>query len=547
MRKLFALLLALCLTALLATPVFAALPKGTGVITNSAHVSGSEFSSKSSIAKKLNKMFAGDIGLYVDKKKTTLVDAALGTRNVPNNNVYQYWGPKAYAGTSCYAYANAFYGHFYDGVSPHSTLTGNHQKVKATGTISYANFKKWGVRDDAAVYIREGNHSVVVLHYDENYITYIDGNGDGKGLIALRKEAWKRGSGSNLYNSKPSLIVQPKESYFAAGSMGKKQSKPCSEGGSSHDWDEGKVTKEPTCKEAGKKTYTCEDCGKTKEESVAKTTEHTYGEWSVTKEATCTEKGTKTAACTVCGKEKTKSVKALGHDYGKAVTMQETNIYTPGITEKTCTRCEKVKQTKSLCTFRDKELGITLTAKEKVFSKETRIIALCPGEYEEGLEEQLQSGKFYLYSLDAQKNEEAVTPKGKVTLELKIPEGFGENLALYRLEAETVQVLETVLEDGTITAELESLGLFALCDLDIPYVPETTQPPTEPETEPVTEPETFVTVPLTTAAQPRKAAPAKQPDILLVALLATMPLTASIGVVGYLIIKKRNKNKVTAE
>ena len=219
MKKWLCAIVAACLMWLLAVPAYAALPDGVGMITNCNHISGKEFSSKSSIAKKLDKMFAGDIGLYKDSKKTTLVNAALGTSNVPNNNVYQYWGPDSRAGTSCFAYANAFYGHFYDGVYPHHSLNSNHKVIKATGKITYKNFVKWGVRDDAAVYIREGNHSIIVLHYNEDYITYVDGNGNGKGLIAIRKEAWKRSKGANIYDQKPSLIVQPTTSYFAAGSM----------------------------------------------------------------------------------------------------------------------------------------------------------------------------------------------------------------------------------------------------------------------------------------------------------------------------------------
>ena len=40
-----------------------------------------------------------------------------------------------------------------------------------------------------------------------------------------------------------------------------------------HDWDEGKITKEATCKEEGIKTYTCKNNSKhTKEESIPKIT-----------------------------------------------------------------------------------------------------------------------------------------------------------------------------------------------------------------------------------------------------------------------------------
>ena len=112
MKKWLTALAAVCLLAITVLPVSAALPSGVGMVTNCKNVSGSEFSSKSSVANKLNKMFAGDIGLYKDRNKTVLVDAALGTKNVPNNKVHQYWGSRA--GTSCFAYANAFYAHFYE-------------------------------------------------------------------------------------------------------------------------------------------------------------------------------------------------------------------------------------------------------------------------------------------------------------------------------------------------------------------------------------------------------------------------------------------------
>ena len=35
-----------------------------------------------------------------------------------------------------------------------------------------------------------------------------------------------------------------------------------------HTWDEGKVTKKATCTKDGVKTYTCENCGQTKTETI---------------------------------------------------------------------------------------------------------------------------------------------------------------------------------------------------------------------------------------------------------------------------------------
>ena len=44
-----------------------------------------------------------------------------------------------------------------------------------------------------------------------------------------------------------------------------------------HQWDAGKETKAPTCKEEGEKTYTCSVCKATKTEAIGKTENHTFG------------------------------------------------------------------------------------------------------------------------------------------------------------------------------------------------------------------------------------------------------------------------------
>lgn len=543
MKKRIFSLFAVCLVFLLATPVYAALPEGTGMITSCSAVSGSEFSPDPAIAAKLDKMFAGDIGLYKDKNKTQLVNAALGTSNVPNNGVWQYWGPEPRAGTSCFAYANAFYCTFYDGVYPHHQINSNHVKVTATGKISYANFVKWGVRDDAAVYIREGNHSIIVLHYDENYITYVDGNGNARGLIAIRKEAWQRGSGANMYNQKPSLIVQPTTAYFPAGSMGKL---PCTEGGTYHAWNQGNIVQAATCKDAGLKVYTCTACGKTKEEAISKVS-HMFGAWSVTEEATCSKIGTKTSVCQVCGVEKSESVEKIGHSYGKYVTVQEATIFSAGVQEKTCSGCGKVKKMKTDCVFREETLGITLTAQEGVFPENTEISVTAP---EEGTVEhnaigqalQGVTGKFFPYVWDIRVQEENVTPKGKVVLEIAIPAGFGNNLALYAVAEDTAQILDCTidLENKAITLELETLPMLALCDLDVPWE----RSPAERVAQPVTElaaQGTAIVIKEIEQTQKRN-----DPYILLIAAAAIL-FVVCIVAVTVVIVKKRKKTEIPEE
>ena len=133
-----------------------------------------------------------------------------------------------------------------------------------------------------------------------------------------------------------------------------------------HAWNKGTVTKEPSCKESGEKTYACSDCGATKTESMAKNENHNFGAWekadgtnhkhacticgkeesaahtwnsgTVTKVPTCTEAGEKVFTCTACGHTKTESVsKTNDHSYG-VWTMVDDTTHTHS-----CTLCGKVE------------------------------------------------------------------------------------------------------------------------------------------------------------------------------------------------------------
>ncbi len=149
-----------------------------------------------------------------------------------------------------------------------------------------------------------------------------------------------------------------------------------------HIWDEGKITKEPTCSALGEKTYTCASCGTTRTEEVEKLphtpqkveavaptctnsglTEgsvcgvcgitltpqeivaalgHLWDQGAVAKTPTCTEEGAYTYTCQRCGETMTKALDAAGHTEevipGKPATCTE-----PGLTDgKICSVCQAV-------------------------------------------------------------------------------------------------------------------------------------------------------------------------------------------------------------
>ena len=124
-----------------------------------------------------------------------------------------------------------------------------------------------------------------------------------------------------------------------------------------HSWNQGEITKEPTCKEEGEKTFTCSICGNTKTEKVsttdhqhmeirnqknptckeagysgdtycadcgvkifsgqtiAKTEDHSWNQGEITKEPTCKEEGEKTFTCSICGNTKTEKVSTTDHQH----------------------------------------------------------------------------------------------------------------------------------------------------------------------------------------------------------------------------------------
>ena len=120
------------------------------------------------------------------------------------------------------------------------------------------------------------------------------------------------------------------------------------------DFDDGKITQNPTHFEEGVRTHTCTVCERTKEEPIAKTAEHSFSDWApyglnedehireckcgevetadctfdngvVTQNPTHFEEGIKTYTCTVCERRKTEPVpKTTEHSFG-AWTPDATN------------------------------------------------------------------------------------------------------------------------------------------------------------------------------------------------------------------------------
>ena len=127
-----------------------------------------------------------------------------------------------------------------------------------------------------------------------------------------------------------------------------------------HNWDNGKITKAATCKEAGIKTYTCTACNATKTETIAKTNSHNWSGYKVTKEPTCTAAGTQTRTCSVCGKTESQSVPATGHSYGAWTTTKEPTCTEKGVETRKCSKCSAT-ETKDIAALGHKFSNPTVT------------------------------------------------------------------------------------------------------------------------------------------------------------------------------------------
>ena len=94
-----------------------------------------------------------------------------------------------------------------------------------------------------------------------------------------------------------------------------------------HQWDKGRVTKEPNCKEEGEILYTCSVCKGTKVEALAKTDNHQWGEWTTTTKPTCSTEGKEIRTCKICSKTEERAIPTIPHtvvkEADKAATCTE--------------------------------------------------------------------------------------------------------------------------------------------------------------------------------------------------------------------------------
>ena len=214
-----ALSLALVLITLLVTvpvtDVDALLPRKH--ITDRTAIDLNDYTISPIMQDKLDAILDGEVNIFKNKAGTKPVDAKLGTSNMKNNGVPQYVvtpeGDVIEQGTSCFIYANGVYYTLFGETTQNGVAGENSESLNIYKTGSrranYKNFKAWGVRQGVGALIRASGHSLIVLSYDEESITYLDGNGNGRGLVSVNHEKWEEFYFSYVY-----YIIQPTDAHY---------------------------------------------------------------------------------------------------------------------------------------------------------------------------------------------------------------------------------------------------------------------------------------------------------------------------------------------
>ena len=112
---------------------------------------------------------------------------------------------------------------------------------------------------------------------------------------------------------------------------------------SGHDWNDGVVTKAPTCVDTGIKEFTCETCGAIRNDVLDSDADahKPNTDFVVTTEATCTTDGVKELFCTLCNESlQSESISATGHKFGEWVVIDSPTCDASGTKKRTCVICD---------------------------------------------------------------------------------------------------------------------------------------------------------------------------------------------------------------
>lgn len=148
----------------------------------------------------------------------------------------------------------------------------------------------------------------------------------------------------------------------------------------SHQWDKGRVTKEPSCKEEGEILYTCSVCKGTKVEALAKTDNHQWGEWTTTTKPTCSTKGKEVRECSKCSKTEERAIPTIPHTVVKEADKAATCTENGYKGREYCSVCNTTIKERTIIPATGHQWGEWHTALAKTCTtdgKEERVCSKC--------------------------------------------------------------------------------------------------------------------------------------------------------------------------
>ena len=160
-----------------------------------AAVDGYQYSS--AYGEKLNQIFRGEVDLFHKSTVRYPLGSSMNTRT-------NYSVAGVISGSQCYIYAQAVYYYLFGDVVYHGDglkyWSDSTKVLKNQKTASYNLFEEKGVGFGAYIrtttsstgaYNGDKGHSMIVLDYCEDSITFLEGNADGKGLVRITEMTWE--------------------------------------------------------------------------------------------------------------------------------------------------------------------------------------------------------------------------------------------------------------------------------------------------------------------------------------------------------------------
>jgi len=203
-------------------------------ITDSSAVRGSDYTNRPLLAEKLDRIFDGDIDIYAERSCVNEVSMPLGF-NMDTSKEYTVKSQgklgTLYFGYTCFIYALAVYNVIADeSINNGNTSSLINSEIVLSGgsSLTYDMLKDAGVvcgayirttkNSDGSFHSSEG-HSMIILSYNENEISYINGNADGKGLVCITKSTYAEFNNDQLTRSWSTsryicYIIQPRMSVY---------------------------------------------------------------------------------------------------------------------------------------------------------------------------------------------------------------------------------------------------------------------------------------------------------------------------------------------